>query len=327
MDIWTKYQNRVVARKVAARFLLKRAFAFSLDGAYQFLGLPPTASPDEVKHKYQELAFKFHPDRGGDLETMQKLNVAREMIESGGAHHSPSPATDSQDESVWSRVRNVYGPQPSGSFTDSDLRRFAQDVLDKSLLQVVSRYKVAWVPMDAGVPHGGRWTYYRPFGAKARTQRLVDVTPDKLYDTLKAFGKGRIFDMVVRDKIAWVTWELPGDDGYQSISFEEVRVAPKKDPNVGMTPQAAHDYLEAAGFVVMAGGTKYGYWAPRGYRDKTGYFIREAKKTMRVIWRHRAYGRSIEDSGISQEVYFGALTPAVLDKWMTHIKTHPAAEQ
>lgn len=32
--------------------------------------------PQVLKHLYHEQAFRFHPDRGGDLETMKQINMA-----------------------------------------------------------------------------------------------------------------------------------------------------------------------------------------------------------------------------------------------------------
>lgn len=40
------------------------------------LGLPPDATPAEIKSKYRQLALKHHPDKGGDAATFNKINEA-----------------------------------------------------------------------------------------------------------------------------------------------------------------------------------------------------------------------------------------------------------
>ena len=48
--------------------------------AYSVLGLPPTASLEEVKRNYRNLARLFHPDKGGYTEAMVLLNNAYEQV-------------------------------------------------------------------------------------------------------------------------------------------------------------------------------------------------------------------------------------------------------
>ena len=58
-----------------------------LADAYAIMGLPQTASLDQVKKRYRVLARLFHPDApGGYVEAMKLLNNARERIvgEKGG---------------------------------------------------------------------------------------------------------------------------------------------------------------------------------------------------------------------------------------------------
>ncbi|MBA7563583.1 hypothetical protein ES708_05242 [subsurface metagenome] len=54
--------------------------AMSLASAYAMLGLPPTATMEEVKGNYKRLAAVFHPDKGGYKEAMVLLNNAYEQI-------------------------------------------------------------------------------------------------------------------------------------------------------------------------------------------------------------------------------------------------------
>ena len=55
---------------------------------YKVLNIPPTASDDEVKHAYRELARKYHPDNYHDnpladlaQEKMKEINEAYEQIQ------------------------------------------------------------------------------------------------------------------------------------------------------------------------------------------------------------------------------------------------------
>ncbi len=60
--------------------------AIPLADAYAVLGLPQTASLEEVKRNYKRLAAVFHPDKGGYTEAMVLLNNAYAQIkrEKGG---------------------------------------------------------------------------------------------------------------------------------------------------------------------------------------------------------------------------------------------------
>lgn len=55
----------------------------SFANAYAVLGLPQTASLEEVKRNYKHLAAVFHPDKGGYKEAMVLLNNAYEQIMKG----------------------------------------------------------------------------------------------------------------------------------------------------------------------------------------------------------------------------------------------------
>ncbi len=45
---------------------------------YRTLGVSPMESADRIRERYRELALKNHPDRGGSVEAMRKINDAYE---------------------------------------------------------------------------------------------------------------------------------------------------------------------------------------------------------------------------------------------------------
>ena len=47
---------------------------------YDILGIPKTASIDEIKKNYRAKAKEFHPDKGGDAEKFQKIQKAYEVL-------------------------------------------------------------------------------------------------------------------------------------------------------------------------------------------------------------------------------------------------------
>jgi DnaJ family protein A protein 2 len=47
---------------------------------YDVLGVPKTATQDEIKKAYRKQAVKLHPDKGGDPEKFKELNAANEVL-------------------------------------------------------------------------------------------------------------------------------------------------------------------------------------------------------------------------------------------------------
>jgi len=50
------------------------------ENLYKILNLPDFASIEEIKKAYRALAMMHHPDRGGDLEIMKKINAAYHVL-------------------------------------------------------------------------------------------------------------------------------------------------------------------------------------------------------------------------------------------------------
>src|ERR1700733_2317600 len=48
---------------------------------YELIGIPKTATTDEVKKAFRKLALKAHPDKGGDPEKFKEISVAYEVLQ------------------------------------------------------------------------------------------------------------------------------------------------------------------------------------------------------------------------------------------------------
>lgn len=47
--------------------------------AFKLLGLTQTATQEDVKRRYRELAFEHHPDRGGDIKKFHAISSAKDL--------------------------------------------------------------------------------------------------------------------------------------------------------------------------------------------------------------------------------------------------------
>ncbi len=66
------------------------------------LGLPPTASLEEVERAYRELVKQAHPDRGGNVEHFKRLQTIyeqakRQAARRGSSAQKPQPAATAGD--------------------------------------------------------------------------------------------------------------------------------------------------------------------------------------------------------------------------------------
>jgi len=61
---------------------------------YNTLGVPRTASADEIKRAYRKLASQHHPDKGGDTRKFQEIQAAYETLgdeQRRAAYNNPRP--------------------------------------------------------------------------------------------------------------------------------------------------------------------------------------------------------------------------------------------
>ncbi len=87
---------------------------------YDILGLPETATHEEIKKTYRKLSLQYHPDRpGGDQTKYQKINEAYEILgdeqkkqEYDMMRNSPFSKMGGQHPNVDEVFSNIFGMNP-----------------------------------------------------------------------------------------------------------------------------------------------------------------------------------------------------------------------
>jgi len=69
---------------------------------YKILGVDKTATADEIKKAYRNLAHKYHPDKGGDAEKFKQINEAYQVL------------SDRQKRSQYDQFGSTFEPGQSG---------------------------------------------------------------------------------------------------------------------------------------------------------------------------------------------------------------------
>lgn len=80
---------------------------------YQILGVPETASQDEIKKAYRKLAGQHHPDKGGDTATFQSIAQAYDTL----GDENKRAQYDAQRRGV----AGGFGPGGGFHFTSGDI--------------------------------------------------------------------------------------------------------------------------------------------------------------------------------------------------------------
>lgn len=90
--------------------------AMSTEEARLLLGVPRGASDDEIRHAQRLLVVKHHPDRGGDLDTIKRINHAADILMGKSRpdydRREPSTPGDSDSGTGYGPPRQPYKPPP-----------------------------------------------------------------------------------------------------------------------------------------------------------------------------------------------------------------------
>lgn len=100
---------------------LRLRVAMSVQDAKDALGFKPTdePTPDEIAKAYKNLAFKHHPDRGGDPAKMVELNVAKDVLEGKQRPTGPSGPSTTYQTQTWTTQKKEPPPPVHISFEEA----------------------------------------------------------------------------------------------------------------------------------------------------------------------------------------------------------------
>jgi hypothetical protein len=109
---------------------------------YKILGLSPSATPQDIKKRYHELALRFHPDSGkpgSSKERFQAVQEAYEAVKDGkwAPGENPRQEQQSKDGYGFDHKSKMYVYEQPGSTSDNYVSANGQ-------LQTVLRVVMVW---------------------------------------------------------------------------------------------------------------------------------------------------------------------------------------
>jgi curved DNA-binding protein CbpA len=107
---------------------------------YDLLGVPKHAELDQIRQAYIRLAKEHHPDAGGTVALMQRLNAAYRTLAKSSSRRAYDLMHDFKAESSSSHYRD-YGQSRSESSKD-----LSDDEVDKFIDTIFNEYHNAPKP-------------------------------------------------------------------------------------------------------------------------------------------------------------------------------------
>jgi curved DNA-binding protein len=121
---------------------------------YKTLGVPPSASQDEIKKAYRSMAMKHHPDRGGDQTKFQEIQEAYNILSDENLkaqHDNPGQHFNFGNEDMFGSF--FGGPFGGFQFRSSPRNSNVTAVVDISLEEVLVGKTI---DAEVGFKNGGK---------------------------------------------------------------------------------------------------------------------------------------------------------------------------
>lgn len=143
-------------------FLLEK---MSVEEAMKIMGLTTIPSEDELKQRFRELAKQNHPDRGGDLATMQNISAANDVLKSRAGKSKDQIATMDREafrQAYKAKMQRMYLIVTQIFEKQFDVKLFTdyfENVLQKTL---IAEHGIYDAPYSYGNAFQYQATFYTP---------------------------------------------------------------------------------------------------------------------------------------------------------------------
>ena len=251
---------------------------------YKTLGVPRTATADEIKKAFRKLARKHHPDAGGDEAKFKELNEAYEVLsdeKKRALYDQYGTANENQIPQGWGggqgfNVEDIFGGGGAGGFGGS------------------------WADILESIRHGegafgGNWDFGGGFGGQPQPRRgqdmnvTLNVTFDEAFNgtekriTVRIPGKSESDTHTVKvpagavdgGRVRLKGQGAPGENGGAAgdlLITTKIDAHPyfgrdKADVTVDLPINVAEAALGASIVVPTPDGTKFKVKVPAGTQD------------------------------------------------------------
>jgi curved DNA-binding protein len=95
---------------------------------YEILGIPKTATADDIKKAYRKLASQHHPDKGGDTAKFQEIQTAYDTLSDPNkraAYDNPQPRSNHFEFNFGGDLNDIFAQFgfPGGAFRQPQSRK------------------------------------------------------------------------------------------------------------------------------------------------------------------------------------------------------------